>query len=174
LRPLSWGGQFGIGCYACNATKQNSQFGRIAVNTLNMMQPCCFYNHEKTKQHVAAVIALDRTPEATSAGQPVNSGANSGAVGLTSGLGEDVPRLDRWVQIGEVLADRGSLHDFQRHAHGSVVGSGLGVTGHRSDRSPQTAEHLIDCMGWRLQQRTQQVMRQVRKTGIALDSLPAL
>lgn len=113
------------------------------------------------------MLKLGLTPEAT-------PGATAGSVGLTSGLGSDVPRLDRWVLLGEVVAGRASFRDFEKRAHGSVFGSGLGTTGNRSDSSHQTAAHLVDCMGWRLQKRTQQVMRRAKKTGIAMESLPAL
>ena len=113
------------------------------------------------------MLKLGLTPEATPE-------ATAGSVGLISGLGQDVPRLDRWVLIGEVVAGRMSFRDFAKRAHGSVLGSGLDNTGNRSDSSKRTAAHLIDCMGWHLQKRTQQVMQRAKKTGIAMESLPAL
>ena len=113
------------------------------------------------------MLKLGLTPEATPE-------ATAGSVGLISGLGQDVPRLDRWVLMGQVVAGRMSFRDFAKHAHGSIVGSGLDTTGNRSDSSKHTAAHLVDCMGWCLQKRTQQVMRQAKKTGIAMESLRAL
>ena len=126
-------------------------------------QKSAFVLHQRSKGHQQAVRELEQRGR-----DPSKSGAGAD-VGVVSGIGEDVPRLEKWIQALKILANKSSNRDFARDCDAASVGSQLPGSSSMDDSSKDAMGKLVYCMDEVLRRRMQESFKNCEKLSIALD-----
>lgn len=161
VRPRSWGGAWGCGCIPCNAVGKDTPFGRVAVRQTAMIQCSAFDKHAKTAGHIDAVRQFQGGPSADT--------VLKDKVGVVSGIGADVPRLEKWLLACNVVRSHDSFQDFVRYGDTVDAVSPLAPGSVQHDGSPVAMKKMVTCMAYVLHKHDQEIYRHAHKISIALD-----
>lgn len=137
VKPYAWGGPWAVGCWVCNwhsQLKWSCSFSRIDVTFKNCLCTSSFRKHQLTKGHKLALQSL-----LNSVGRP----QPDDAMGLMTGVSDDVPRLEKFHLAASIVACRASLRDFEQYTHSQSIGS---AAAQGSDESRKVCTQLIQAM----------------------------
>ena len=90
-------------------------------------------------------------------------------VGATSGVSNDVPRLDRWLDVASVIAGHESFESYRRHSKLPRFNATLNQGGGLDDSSPQAAAKMVLCMAVQLHRRDLKVFKRCIAVSLAFD-----
>lgn len=155
VRPRSWGGAWAFGCWPCNAAGKNTPFGRLEVNDITSCQPSVLDKHSTSASHRDAVSVGSSDQTAETKGD-----------GIVSGIGIDVPRLEKWVLACSVVRNHDSFCDFVRTADVQAVGSDLRQG---SDSSRQAVAKMVTVMSEVIRRQDQKAYASAYKVSLAFD-----
>ena len=162
---------FRFGCFVCQARQKNTIWGRCdAKAAKSAVQLQNFLNHAAGKCHRQALQELQscvQIPQAIADG--VNGGApepelDDGPMGVVSTLNAAVPRLDRWVEVLELLADRvGYARQKTKSKLGGLLPGGDG------DSSARVCRQMYQCLRGPLDDKDLQCIRRAKACSLAID-----
>ena len=154
--PSGWG----AGCWLCNFAQQKTAWGQFAVCTKKALKLKNILTHATRDAHVRSLELFQK--------QWHNQAENpqEDLQGLVSGIGEDVPRLDRYLAAAGVVADHGSYLSYERRIETQGVASGL-ETGGKGNQSE--ARKILASLAGPLNEATLKAMKRAICSSIALD-----
>jgi hypothetical protein len=127
----------------------------MEVNDITSCQPSVLDKHSTSASHrdAVAVGSLDQTAE-------------TNGDGIVSGIGIDVPRLEKWVLACSVVRNHDSFCDFERNADVHAVGSHLRQGG---DSSRHAIAKMITVMSEVIRRQDQKAYASAYKVSLAYD-----
>ena len=148
-------GQFGVGCWICNRASVNTsfaKFGCVPTQAADVSQHC------KYKKHLAALQQIQNEEN-----EPAEPSEMPGSRGVVSGLSDDVPRLDTWVNTLNGVLTRAS---FSSADTASVCNSMLGSG---KDASRTVTRQILQCAQTPLNEEDRYHMRHAVMASLAID-----
>ena len=151
VRPYSWCGGWGVGCWLCNSVLSESRekwpgsFARVSVHLKTSLSTSTFEKHQKNALHLRALARLHAP-----------TGAPAEVQGLYTGVSAAVPRIDKFFLVGTLIA-RHSSNQYMG-AYSSVQALGSAVA-HGSDSSSHSCTKILHCLVQPLREQDQLVIR---------------
>ena len=87
-------------------------------------------------------------------------------IGAVSGISDDVPRLDRFIEAAAVVAGARTMSEFEKSHDASDITSGMNMS---SDRSRKSLRQMVLSLLAPLQSNNRQIMADAIKSSIAID-----
>lgn len=196
-KPEHLGGSWAIGCSVCanflqggsaeargGASSRPNAFAHFRVSAISSIQKCEIVKHCKSMFHSKALASFTSqvgpakgfSPTAVASGAqpepacgPPAEQEYSAVCSLAKGVGEQVPRAERWVWAIRSAQRGSSMRDFAEWSKTVDLSSFLTSEGVCRDSSRHACVKMITCVDAVLQQERQRLLRRAVRLSFAID-----
>ncbi len=148
VKPYHWSQHWGLGCWVCChfGGAWSSTFARLEVCTLSTIQASSFKKHQESDNHKAALKRMQAA-----------LGEKAEGEGQFTGVGEMVPRLEKFHLAGTLVGRHDTFSDFEAYVKSLALTSILPQEG--GDMSRKTCCKMLFAMAHPLKEQDMAVMR---------------